>query len=186
MVAITGCTTTMTGIAGPARRPALPPTPSLAPRAKDVSLQGVNPCDLLSTRQLDQLRENGAPRALPQDTRRDGLTCAFEVDAAPPTYTYYLEAVADADVEDWISGAHRKAAMVRRPADVPGFPALVAYIPARGGIQDCETLVGVADGQTLRAQVAPDDGSFSQEQLCDMSTNLANLAVQTLLAGAPK
>jgi uncharacterized protein DUF3558 len=186
VVALTGCTTTVTGVSDLPAAPSMPSSASPAPRAKDVSLQGVNPCELLTSQQLDQLKENGAPRPLPQDSQREGPTCAFDVDAAPPTYTYYLEAVTDADIEDWIDGAHRKAAMVQRPAQVPGFPALVEYVPVQGGVQDCETLVGVAGGQTLRAQVAPDDGSFGQEQLCDMSTNLAGLAVRTLLAGVPK
>ncbi|WP_285487771.1 DUF3558 domain-containing protein [Amycolatopsis taiwanensis] len=186
VVALTGCTTTVTGVAVPPSAPSGPSAPSLAPRTRDVSVQGVNPCELLTSQQLDQLKENGAPRPVSPDAQRDGPTCAFDVDATPPTYTYYLEAIATADIEDWVSGAHRKAAMVQRPVDVPGFPALVSYVPAQGGIQDCETLVGVAEGQTLRAQVAPDDASFSQDQLCEMSTNLAKVAAQTLLAGAPK
>lgn len=182
MVALAGCTTTMTGIAGPASAPSAASSPSLAPRAQEVSLRGVNPCDLLTSRQLDQLKENGAPRLLAQDAQRDGPTCAFDVDTTPPTYTYYLETVTNADIEDWISGAHHKTAMMQRPARIPGFPALVAYIPAQGGIEDCETLVGVAEGQTLRTEIAPDDDSFTQDQLCDMSTALADLAVQTLVA----
>lgn len=186
VVALTGCTTAVTGVGGPVSAPSGQSSPGLAPRIKDVSLQGVNPCELLTTEQLDELKENGAPRQVSRDAQRDGPTCAFDVDATPPTYTYYLETITNADVEDWVSGAHRKTAMVQQPVDVPSFPALVAYVPAQGGIQDCETLVGVADGQTLRAQVAPDDGSFGQAQLCDMSTNLAKLAAQTLLAGAPK
>jgi hypothetical protein len=167
-----------------ANRLSTPAAADLPTRTRDFSLQGVNPCTLLTPQQLDGLRENGAPRPVAQDSQRDGPTCAFDVDAAPPTYTYYLETITTADLEDWIDGGHTKASMVTEPVEVPGFPALMDYAPSDGGIMDCETLVGVASGQTLRAQVAPDDNSFNQQQLCDMSTNLAKLAVQTLAAGA--
>jgi hypothetical protein len=177
--------------ANPASNPASNPSSpaasaDLPTRTRDLSLQGVNPCTLLTTQQLDGLHENGAPRPVAQDSQRDGPTCAFDVDAAPPTYTYYLETVTTADLEDWINGGHTKASMVTEPVVVPGFPALMDYAPSDGGIMDCETLVGVANGQTLRAQVAPDDNSFGQQQLCDMSTNLAKLAVQTLAAGVAR
>jgi hypothetical protein len=178
LVLLTGCSTDVSGTARPLQ-PAAPRT-NLPTRTKDVSLRDTEPCRLLTPGQLDELKENGAPRAIAQDNRRDGPTCAFDVDATPPTYTYYLETITAADLEDWISGSHRKAGMIQQPVDVPGYPAVVRHAPDAGGVLDCETLVGVADGQTLRAEVAPDDRSMDQEQLCAMSTNLAKMALRTL------
>ncbi|MEU0463082.1 DUF3558 domain-containing protein [Amycolatopsis sp. NPDC006131] len=175
---VSGCTSTVSGVAGPATRPSSQP-PELPARQRELPLRDADPCALLTSAQLDRLGENGAPRRLPEDTQRDGPTCAFDVDARPPTYTYYLEVIGNADIEDWRTGAHRRTSMVQQPVAVPGFPALVNYAPSEG-IQDCEVLVGVAQGQTLRAQMAPDDRSFTQQQLCDMATNVAKLAVQTL------
>jgi hypothetical protein len=180
MITLGGCTSTVAGVAAPALT--TPSGPSLPSRSKDLSLQGVDPCRLLTTEQLNQLKENGEPRPLTPDTQRDGPTCAFDVDAAAPTYTYYLETITTADIQDWVSGGQHKTSMTQQPVDVPGFPALVNYAPSEG-IQDCETLVGVADGQTLRAEMAPDDSAFTQQQLCDMSTTVAKMAVQTLEAG---
>ncbi|KAA9161073.1 DUF3558 domain-containing protein [Amycolatopsis acidicola] len=174
MITLGGCTTSVAGVADPPSSASA--VPRLAARTKDLSLQGVDPCTLLTAPQLTELKENGAPRQAPQ---RDGPTCAFDVDATAPSYTYYLETVTTADIEDWLSGGHHKTSMTQQPVSVPGFPALVNFAPSNG-IQDCEALVGVAPGQTLRAETAPDDSSFSQQQLCDMATNVAKMAVQTL------
>ncbi|TVT23515.1 DUF3558 domain-containing protein [Amycolatopsis acidiphila] len=179
MITLGGCTTDVGGVAAPAFSTSA--APELPARAKDLSLRGVDPCTLLTTAQLDRLKENGAPRPLAKDVQRDGPTCAFDVDAATPTYTYYLETIDGADVQDWLTGSRHKASMTQQLVDVPGFPALVDFAPS-DGVQDCETLVGVADGQTLRAEMAPDDRSFTQQQLCDMSTTVAKMAVETLEA----
>lgn len=138
-----------------------------------------DPCALLTAGQLDQLKENGAPRPLAKDVQREGPTCAFDVDATQPTYTYYVELITTADVQDWLTGGHHKKSMTQQQTDVPGFPALVNFAPSEG-IQDCETLVGVAYGQTLRVQMAPDANSFPQQTLCEMSTTVAKMAVETL------
>lgn len=178
LVLLTGCSTNVPGTPGPLHP--VPPRTSLPTRAKDLSLRDTDPCRLLTPEQLDELNENGAPREVAQDNRRDGPTCAFDVDAAPPTYTYYLETITNADLEDWITGNHRKTSVIQQPVDVPGYPALVRHAPDEGGVLDCETLVGVAEGQTLRAEVAPDDNSTGQQQLCEMSTNVAKMALRTL------
>jgi hypothetical protein len=178
LVLLTGCSTTVSGAAGPLQPPS--PRTSLPARAKELSLRDTDPCRLLTPAQLDELKENGVPRAVAEDNRRDGPTCAFDVDATPPTYTYYLETITNADLEDWITGGHRKTGVIQQPVDVPGYPALVRHAPDEGGVLDCETLVGVADGQTLRAEVAPDDNSTDQQRLCEMSTNLAKMALRTL------
>lgn len=178
LVLLTSCSTDVPDAPKPLQ-PA-PPRTSLPARAKDLSLRDTDPCGLLTPAQLDELKENGTPREVAQDNRRDGPACAFDVDAAPPTYTYYLETVTNADLEDWITGSQRKTGVIGQPADVPGYPALVRHPPDEGGVLDCETLVGVADGQTLRAEVVPDDRSMGQQQLCAMSTNLAKMALRTL------
>lgn len=177
MITLGGCTANVGGVAAPAFSTSA--APALPARAKELSLRGVDPCTLLTAAQLNQLKENGTPRPLAKDVQRDGPTCAFDVDAASPTYTYYLETITTADVADWLTGAHHKRSMTQQLVDVPGFPALVNFAPG-DGVEDCETLVGVADGQTLRAEMAPDDGSFTQQQLCDMSTTVAKMAVETL------
>ncbi|WP_246127665.1 DUF3558 domain-containing protein [Amycolatopsis rhizosphaerae] len=180
MITLGGCTSTNDPAPdGSVPSPRGSGDPGLPPRAREVSVRGVDPCSLLTTEQLNRLKENGIPRLLPEDTRRDGPTCAFDVDATTPSYTYYLEVIATADLRDWTEGGHFKASATREPVNVPGFPALIHYAPSRG-VPDCETLVGVAEGQTLRAETAPDGNTFTRQQLCDMSTTVAKMAVETL------
>jgi hypothetical protein len=72
--------------------------------------------------------------------------------------------------------------MTTQPTSVEGFPALRTF-RQNTDPTDCETLVGVAHGQTLQVQAVPTtDGAFTQDQLCDLATKAATFAVQTLKA----
>jgi hypothetical protein len=149
----------------------------LPQRPADLSLAGLDPCDLLSQIQLDELQITGAPRkaADPQD----GPTCVFDAGQAAPFHAYHLRIVG-ADVQEWLTGARRKNSMTTAPVTVGGYPAITNY-RAAGTPSDCETLVGVAKGQTVAAQAfAVTAGADNQQQLCDMSTHAAGLALQNL------
>jgi hypothetical protein len=149
----------------------------LPQRPADLSLAGLDPCDLLSQIQLDELQITGAPRkaADPQD----GPTCVFDAGQAAPFHAYHLRIVG-ADVQEWLTGARRKNSMTTAPATIGGYPAITNY-RAAGTPSDCETLVGVAKGQTVAAQAfAITAGAYNQQQLCDMSTHAAGLALQNL------
>ncbi|MEV4604094.1 DUF3558 domain-containing protein [Amycolatopsis sp. NPDC049253] len=149
----------------------------LPPRPADLSLTGVDPCDLLGQAQLDELQVNAVPRkaADPQD----GPTCVFDADKTEPFHAYHLRTVT-ADLQEWLTGARRKNSMTTAPFAVEGYPALTNY-RAAGTPSDCEVLVGVAKGQTLAAQAfAVTAGAFTQQQLCDQATQAADLALQYL------
>ncbi|MEU6645942.1 DUF3558 domain-containing protein [Saccharomonospora sp. NPDC046836] len=176
---LAGCTTSEVGEASLASTDAA--SPSLpAPPEEELPLAGVDPCSLFTEAQLDELKVNSEPRAT-QDGR-DGPTCSLDVDLTAPYYSYYVEAITTADMQDWVDGERRNTSMTTLSARVAGIPALVHY--AKGSSpSDCEVLVGVADGQTLRTQLYPTDPSeFSQEQMCGLATEAATLAVQTLKA----
>lgn len=152
----------------------------LPPRTGQAPVDGRDPCALLTEQQLDELKVNSKPRAVTEP--RDGPTCSFDVDLAEPYYSYAIELITTADVEDWITGDRLKSSMTREPTNVDGFPALHHY---RAGETpaDCETLVGVAPGQTMRVQTYPlTQKVFDQRQLCDMSGQVATLAVRNLQA----
>ncbi len=152
---------------------------ALPARPAELSLQGVDPCALVTTPQLDQLKINSKPRAAAEPI--DGPTCVFDADAAEPFHTYYVRTVT-ADVEEWFTGKRRKNSMTTEPKAVGGFPAVTSYRDA-GKPGDCETLVGVARGQTLAVRaVTVTAGAFTMPQLCEMSAQAADLALQTLKA----
>ncbi|RZQ65466.1 DUF3558 domain-containing protein [Amycolatopsis suaedae] len=163
--------------------PASPPAPSpAAQRPRDLPIAGVDPCSLFTQQQLDELKVTRKPKQLEADDQRDGPTCSLGVSVGQPHYTYYVELIADADLQDWVSGRHAENSMTSEPADVAGYPALTRF--ARGeSPSDCETMVGVAQGQTLRSQMYPvTQGVFDQKQLCDMAKQAATAAVRTLEA----
>lgn len=151
----------------------------LPQRPAELTLQGADPCALLAQTQLDQLKINSRPRAAAEPI--DGPTCVFDADAVEPFHTYYVRTVT-ADVEEWITGKRRKNSMTTEPESVGGFPAVTNYRDA-GTPSDCETLVGVAQGQTLAARaITVTPGAFTMPQLCEMSARAAEMALQTLKA----
>jgi hypothetical protein len=181
-VVLTGCTSTEAGqayvdataessAAQSAKAAGLPARPS------ELPLSGVDPCSLLTDAQLDQLKVNSKPRQAPDS---DGPNCSFDVDLTKPYYGYGIKAVLNAGLDAWLTGVRRKNSMTTVPLAVDGFPALENFRESSAP-SDCETLVGVANGQTLAVQALPvTGGAFSQRQLCDLSTQAATLALRTL------
>lgn len=150
----------------------------LPQRPADLSLQGVELCEIFPQVQLDALKINSVPRKAPEE---DGRTCVFDADGAEPVHSYHVRAVS-ADLGQWITGARKKNSMTTEPKTIGGYPALTNY-RAAGDPADCETLVGVAKGQTLAVQTfAITRGRLTQPQLCDMSAHAADLALQSLKA----
>lgn len=183
-LALAGCTTD-TGGQGFPNEPALASVTqgakvsALPQRPSELKLVGVDPCALLAQAQLDQLKINSKPRAAAEPI--DGPTCVFDADAVEPFHTYYVRTVT-ADVEEWITGKRRKNSMTTEPKTVGGFPAVTNYRDA-GTPSDCETLVGVAQGQTLAARaITVTAAAFTQPALCEMSARAAEMALQTLKA----
>lgn len=175
---LSACTATDPGQAGagpvtPARAPELPPRPH------ELSLRGVDPCSLLTEAQLDELEVNSEPRRASE--QRDGPTCSLDVDRTKPYYSYYVETITTAGVRSRLGGA-RADNTTTQAGQVTGFPALTRYAPGSPP-SDCETLVDVADGQTLRVQLYPvTQDAFDQNQLCEMAERAAALALRTLKA----
>lgn len=150
----------------------------LPQRPADLSLQGVELCEIFPQVQLDALKINSVPRKAPEE---DGRTCVFDADGAEPVHSYHVRAVS-ADLGQWITGTRKKNSMTTEPKTIGGYPALTNY-RAAGDPADCETLVGVAKGQTLAVQTfAITRGRLTQPQLCDMSAHAADLALQSLKA----
>jgi hypothetical protein len=183
--AVAGCTSADTGTAYPvataessaAQRSKAADLPQ---RPADLAIAGIDPCSLLTPAQLDKLAVTSKPRQVAEPV--DGPSCSFDADRAKPYYSYGVTVVTSADIDSWLTGSRRKNSMTTQPMAVEGFPALKNFRQSADA-NDCETLVGVAQGQTLVVQAAlTTGGSFTQEQLCDMSTQAATFAVQTLKA----
>ncbi|MBK1784779.1 DUF3558 domain-containing protein [Prauserella cavernicola] len=177
-LALAGCSTPQDGEASAAGG-ATPEEPS-PQRPAELSLDGVDPCSLFTGAQLDELKVNSEPRSSQEG--RDGPTCSLDVDRTAPYYSFYVETITGADVADWVDGDRANSSTITQETEIEGFPALVHHADGSSP-SDCESLVGVAQGQTLRTQLYPTDpGEFTQEQMCDLAAQAATLAVQTLQA----
>jgi hypothetical protein len=131
---------------------------ALPPRPTELSLQGVDPCSLLTGTQLDRRKVDSKPR---QAASNGGPSCSFDIDQTKPYYSYGITAVTSADLDALLTGARRKNSDHRARAD-RRFPALKNF-RAGGAPGDCEMRVGVAKGQTLVVRAFPvTAGAFSR------------------------
>jgi hypothetical protein len=154
----------------------------LPPRPRDVQIDGVDPCSLLTVEQRAALGLDGrvvfdsAPVALYNGA--EVPLCAIR-GFKPRAIAIGLSVVTSAGIELYTSG---ELAAEVRPVDVRGFPAVVA-VPARFA-EYCTVIVDVARGQLLDVQFR--DGGrkppIPQDQLCRDARQAAEAAMTTLLA----
>jgi hypothetical protein len=177
-VLVAGCATD-DGTAAPAEATGV----QLPPRPRDVRIDGVDPCSLLTDEQKSALGfetltfVDSSPSALYPGG--DIPLCAIR-GYEPRAISLGLSMVTTAGIELFTSG--QLAAEVR-PVTVGGFPAVVA-VPT-GFTKYCSVIVDVAPGQLLDVQFS--DGGrvppIPQDRLCSDAEQVADAAMATLLAG---
>ena len=157
------------------------PSSSASARPREVRIDGVDPCSLLTEEQRAELGLDGRPYF----DNRPSLLYPGNVPMCvisgfdPRAIAISVGVVTTADIEFFTSG--RLAADVR-PIDVSGFPAAVA-VPTRYD-QFCTVVIDVAQGQLVDVQ-AQDGGRrppIPQEQLCRDAEESANAVMATLLS----
>lgn len=176
-VLVAGCSDEGGGVA-----PAEPRGIELPPRPRDVRVDGVDPCSLLTAEQRGGLGLDGQPFF---DLSPSDLYPGTEVPACvirgyqPRAVSVGLSLVTTAGIEVFTSG--ELAAEVRL-AEAHGFPAVVA-VPTRF-TEWCTVIVDVAPGQLLDIQFA--DGGreprIPQPQLCEGAKAVADAVMVTLLS----
>lgn len=178
LLSVAGCSTAVEG-AGSA---ASPSGIVLPPRPREIPLDGVDPCSLLTEQQRGELGLDGKPLF---DSAPSVLYSGAEVPACavrgfkPRAVSVGLSLVASAGIELYTSGELR-ADVRARP--VAGFPAVVA-VPT--GFSDfCSVIIDVAPRQLLDVQFADggDEPPIPQDQLCRDAEAVAEAAVSTLLS----
>lgn len=155
-----------------------PSQPTIPARPRELQLNGLDPCKLLTKPQLDQIKVN-RQRNLVQTEQvyKDAPLCAMDGGDGQVFWGYSLWLITTEGIEPWLGGKRNVDA---RPITVDGFPA--ASYKLRGTSHfDCVTAVGVADGQQLAMNFQPlKRDAFTQEQMCQKSEQAAAFAVQTL------
>lgn len=170
------------GTAGPAPEARPNGAVELPPRPREVRLEGVDPCSLLTEQQRAELGLDGRPFFSKAPV---GLYGGAEVPLCtiggfePRAVTVGVSLVTSTGIERYTSGG---LAAELRPIDVPGFPGVVA-VPTR--FTEYRTaVVDVAPGQLLDVQFR--DGGrrppIPQPQLCHDAETVAGEVMATLVA----
>jgi hypothetical protein len=160
---------------------------SLPPRPKDLKIDGIDPCILLTKPQQQQLGLDRDPRPdNANDTKEidrfGNRGCSFDKTASEPRYGYLIVPVPQEGADAWLT---QKRNATAKPVDAEGYGALELHLPLPPGRTEqgpfCEVVVDVAQGQSLTVQFSQiTRGAFSHDQLCERARQGAGLAVQTL------
>ena len=169
-----GCTRVVEGT------PSAPSGLLLPPRPREVRLDGVDPCSLLTAEQRAGLGLDSKPqRSLPYVQLFHGAVPTCTVSGPSPDAVLLVSgAVTTAGVERW---SESDVAAKIQPALVAGFPALIA-VPTRFA-DYCNVEIDVAPGQLLDVQFGGGgpQAAIDQVELCSRAARSAELMMQTLL-----
>ena len=177
-VVAAGCTTEAT------ERPPAPSAPPAAPapaRPREIRLDGVDPCSLLTPQQRAELGFTSRPSASRPYVELFGgdvPTCTMDSPSTDPRILG-IGTVTSVGVERWRTG---DLAARTEWTSVEGFPAVVAQ-PTRSSSY-CAVEVDVASGQLLDVQLidAGHRPPLPQEELCSGARRAAAAVVRSLLA----
>jgi len=150
-------------------------TISLPARPRDVRLDGVDPCRVLSPGQRDQLSLDNAPSRYVDAAFGNAQACTIRGTGSGNVARLAL--VTTEDVHVWLDD---NAQVSARPLTVAAFPALEVRTP---GVETaCDVDIGVADGQFLDV-LFRDGGNATplpQDTLCAAAQRVAEAAMTSL------
>jgi len=185
--ALTGCgllPSQRTAETAPPPPPPAPPAPStpapLPPRPFEARMDGVDPCELLTSRQRGQLGFDREPLADTEAGFGDAPTCSFR--NATAKVGARLSLITTEPMSVWTDDT---AQVQATPVVLAGFPALVIKTPDLD--MACNVAVDVADGQHLDVLYRDDGGQPAPplDALCAGAQRVAEDAVSSLANPAP-
>ncbi|MBY8850774.1 DUF3558 domain-containing protein [Saccharothrix longispora] len=162
--------------------PEEPPTTSSAtpstsvkpssPRPREIKVDGLRPCDLLTTEQLPGLKIDRPGRSVTSDFYQT-TACSWTVTGA----SNRLTPVTREGIEEWTGGKR-----TGRPTEIEpilDFPAITVTLPSDPAA--CDVMVDTADGQYLVATFSVLPGFEDRfPEPCDGARQLAEAAMQNL------
>lgn len=147
---------------------------SAAPRPREIRVDGVDPCKLLTAEQMAQLGVNAGERN-DSDIVKTGNapTCEFSGDDLGTNYGVAL--VADRGIDYWTGAGNTDVSAIK----VSGFEA--KRISLSGVEANCAVAVDVADGQQLYVDFIPiGSDKPSKDEMCQNVEKGAGFALATL------
>lgn len=183
VLALAGCVRPPVELAAPATsEPATAPYPTieLPPRPRDIPLDGLDPCTLLTPHMAELGLEDREPLLTVTSTRIYGGESSLCTARGyePRAVSVGIDAVTIAGIERYtVEGVDAEVS----PIDVRGFPAVLVF---QQNLPDaCVVIVDIAPGQLLGVQFR--DGGrlppISLPTLCEDAQRTARLAMDTLL-----
>jgi hypothetical protein len=179
---LAGCSTG--GQASPAdpsaTESAAPTTVALPPRPRDVPIDDVDPCTLLTRAQRAELLLDRPPLGGREPSvLYPGDVSMCSIRGNEPKISISISIVTTAGIEFFTTG---QTASEVRLIELAGFPAAVAA-PMHTD-DSCLVLVDTAPGQMVdvQARSAGADPPIPEEQLCRDAERAANLVMDTLLS----
>lgn len=152
-------------------------TPTLSPRPRDIRIDGVDPCSLLTPAQRVQLGLDRPPQFLPGDATGDRALCTWRGDEPRAVDTgVSLHTTRGIEIYDTTSGS----TTWNRTA-VRDYPALLLTLNGRP--EFCTIAIDIAQGQAIDVQFG-DGGrkpAIPQAQLCADARRVADLVMGNLL-----
>lgn len=182
-VAVAGCSTTT----DPGQAEPKPTSSSSAgaqlSRPRDLKIANVDPCTLLTDAQMAQMNAHDKGPGPGDPEGGSSSSCSYLV-TKPSDYTLSVSLEPKRGVETWLAGTYEGQDL--RQVQVQSYPAVQTLLlaqkftdPTAGA---CQTLVSTSAGQELNATVVQTNKRLTTAQLCDVSKQLATLALTTLQA----
>ncbi|MCT2586001.1 DUF3558 domain-containing protein [Actinophytocola gossypii] len=155
------------------------PTVEIPARPQDLSLEGVDPCALLTQAQLTQLAgQMGFDEPPVPDTRETAgvsMPACLVGQSAEPFNAFQLSLVTNEGIDVWLAGDRNVDAWL---VSIAGYPA-VNYKLMGTEDEECVTSVGVAEGQQLTVDL-PTLVDTDYRKLCEITESVATMATETL------
>jgi Protein of unknown function (DUF3558) len=154
-----------------------PPPVALPPRPREINLNGIQPCDLLTEQQREQLGFDRPP--VPANNPNFGVPDCTIGNSRIGLATKVMP-VPNKDLSYWFDKDQVNADP--QVIDVAGFPALLNKTP--GQTKFCNVDVGVAKGQFLDVMYANSGARTPPplDSLCDGAKQVATAAMQSLVS----
>lgn len=151
------------------------PTP-VNPRPRDVRIDGVDPCSLLTPAQRTQLGLNQPPQFLPGDTKGDRAICSWRGDK-PRAVAASLAVHTAGGIEIFDTTSNTTSSRMT----VRDFPAVLIKLGGRP--EFCTVAIDISPGEALGVQFA-DYGlkpPIPQDRLCSDAQHVSDLVIDNLL-----
>ncbi|WP_187313467.1 DUF3558 domain-containing protein [Actinosynnema mirum] len=144
-------------------------------RPRELKLDGLDPCKVLTA---DQAKQLGVPESEPGDPklgRFENVPNCYYSSLRGPSFSYTIGFNSTAGYEAWNSGGNLDVS----PMAVSGYDAV--WIKFKGDTPDsCTLAVDVADGEHLYVNYMPIGEKGTQEELCQKATTATEMALATL------